>query len=229
MSPRRSPAREGVDDPNDATQGAGADEPTAAASAGAGDAKTPNDPPQATTASTSTRRPASDEDDEVGRLDKEIIDKVLPERVRIALKLQPAQVELIAEACYVFGINPDPALKPRELAAHRIDQGEPDGTPPVPASVVLVTAGGLKIRYPIDDDTDTRLHIVYNAFRVNKDTGDREMLPLPGDLTLPRENVDGIVRAQEHVYRSGYLKEGGAAERERRAKIAELRNAGKLR
>lgn len=166
----------------------------------------------------------------------DLLDQVIsdPVSTRIAKDVRRALPEherrLLAEACYVFGINPDPTLKPRELAAWRYDQGDPDAATPVPAYVSMVTSGGLKIRYPLDEDSEIRLRTVYNCFRVNRKTGEREVLPLPPDLTLPREAVDGIVRTSEHQYRTGYLREGGKAESDRRAKTLErLRGEGKIR
>lgn len=166
---------------------------------------------------------------------EEILEKVIPEAIATKLakdsrrdELDPMERRILAEACYVFGLNPDPTLKPRELAQYRFDQGDPHAASPVPPYVSLVTAGGLKLRYPIDDDTETRLRTVYNCFRANPRTGEREALPLPPDLTLPREAVDGVVRSSEHQYRTGYLKEG-AEGRDRRAKLDELRRQGRIR
>jgi len=164
-----------------------------------------------------------------------LVDKILPPDVREAFKADrvfidsPVHAELLAEACYVFGINPDPRVKPRELLAHRFDQGDPNGTPAIPAGVSIVTGGGVKIRYPIDNETEERLRVVYNCYREDPKTHTRVVLPLPENLTLPREQVDGIVRSTEHQYRTGYLKEGGKAETARRATLKALRDAGKLR
>lgn len=166
-----------------------------------------------------------------------LVQKVLPEEIQDALRrdlppapvLNPTHAELLAEACYVFGVNPDPRVKPRELAAHRFDPGEPNGTPPIPASVIFVTGGGVKIRYPIDDQTEERLRVIYNCYREDPKTHTRVALPLPQTLTLPHEQVDGIVRSAEHQYRTGYLHEGGKEEAARRATHKELRDAGRLR
>jgi len=159
-----------------------------------------------------------------------IVQRFVPAKVQGFLGIggRTEAIRLLAEACYVFGIDPNPKLKPRELLSHRFDAGEPDGVPVIPPSVIMVTAGGLKIRYPVDVDTEHRLRIVYNAYRVNGKTGEKEVLPLPPDLTLPREHVDGKVRSSDHQYRTGYLREGGKSESDRRDKIAALRASGKL-
>jgi hypothetical protein len=177
-----------------------------------------------------------DDDDAITDAERdELLDRVLSDGVLARLeadtrrKISPEERRLLAEACYVFGIDPDPTLKPRELASYRYDAGDPNAATPIPAYVSLGTSGGLKIRYPMDEDTETRLRVVYNAFRVNK-AGEREVLPLPADLTLPRSNVDGIVRSSEHQYRTGYLKEGGKAEAEKRQKkLEQLRRQGTIR
>jgi hypothetical protein len=209
--PRRAPARTGE----------GGEPQAGAPPAAAGDE-------QQQSAAAGTEPDAGDElENDEDHLD--LVQQLLPARVQAALKLKPDFAQLLAEACYVFGINPDPALKPRELAAYRVDPGDPDGVPAVPVSVVLVTAGGLKVRYPIDDDTENRLRLVYGAYKVNRATGEREVLPLPEDLTLPRANVDGVVRSDEHVYRTGYLREGGKEAAARKAKLRELRADQKIR
>jgi hypothetical protein len=188
-------------------------------------------------ASSESSQGEEDDDGDVAITDAErdeLLDRVLPNAVVTRLEadtkrhISPEERRLLAEACYVFGINPDPTLKPRELASYRYDAGDPNAATPVPAYVSIGTSGGLKIRYPMDEDTETRLRIVYNAFRVNK-AGEREVLPLPADLTLPRSNVDGLVRSGEHQYRTGYLKEGGKAESDRRQKLEEFRRQGKIR
>jgi hypothetical protein len=173
----------------------------------------------------------ADEEAEVVEVDRaELTEKMLPAPIRQRLKVRDElEAELLAEACFVFGINPDPSLRPIELAKHRFDPGDPTGASPVAPSVTLVTAGGLKIRYPVDEDTETRLRNVYHAFKVGKD-GERQVLPLPADLTLPRENVDGVVRSHEHQYRTGYLREGGKNESDKRAAtLKQLRQSGRIR
>ena len=62
-----------------------------------------------------------------------------------------------------------------------------------------MTAGGLKFTWPLDEDSVTRLRQWFNAFKIVN--GEKVVLPLPEDLTLPREAVDGVVRSAEHQYR----------------------------
>jgi hypothetical protein len=192
----------------------------------------PQKPPEddQTTGDAAAAEADTDDDSDAGdEPDRDaLVEQLLPARVQDALKLDPRFAGLLAEACYVFGLNPDPTVKPIELAAFRCDPGDPNGVNPTPASVVLVTGGGLKIRYPIDEDTENRLRIVYNAYKVNTKTGEREVLPLPPDLALPREHVDGVVRTADHQYRTGYLREGGKAEAARREQLRSLRQQGKL-
>lgn len=128
-------------------------------------------------------------------------------------------VDLLLDACELFGVNPEQDQRPVELlswryrAANRVEQ--------IPASVTLVTAGGQKLvhyadpSYPMDPDTIERLRNVFNAYRKDKD-GTRIPLPLPTDLTLPEGAVTGLVASDDHVYRRGYLREGGRTESQRR-------------
>lgn len=106
----------------------------------------------------------------------------------------PTHEDLLREACRVFGINPDPDLVPRELAAWK-----PYGSADLfePLSIVLVTAGGRKLRYPIDERTENELRYhCFNAFKVNKTSGVITELPLPANLRLPRAAVTGIPDSQ---------------------------------
>lgn len=214
---RNSPARELAEREAAAAAGKPADD------AGAGASPKDPEPPGPIAA-------AADAKAERRNVIDEPLERFMPPKVRTALGLDgnDAAAQLLAEACFVFGIDPNPKLKPKELMSFRYDQGEPDGAPPIPPTVTLVTCGGLKVKFPIDADSEHKLRIVYNAYRVDAKTGEKVVLPLPPDLTLPREYVDGLVRTAEHQYRTGYLKSGGKAEGDRKAKIAELRAAGKL-
>lgn len=161
---------------------------------------------------------------------EDLIDAMISDDAASVLKLDDdANRRLLAEACFVFGINPDPRTKPLELAGHRFDAGDPDGTNPTPAYVSIVTAGGRKLRYPIDSDTETILRDVFMAYTIDKATGERKLVPLPPDMTLPREAVTGLSRTGEHQYRSGYLREGGKAEGDRRAALQDLKRKGSNR
>jgi hypothetical protein len=119
----------------------------------------------------------------------------LPEKVRAALNISSEDAPLVAQACRVFGINPDPELQPRELANFRIYG---DAALLEARSVVLVTCGGRKLRYPIDERTEQELR--YQVFRAYKKAGKHhdliEELPLPADLRLPWEARTGIPRGQ---------------------------------
>ncbi len=109
-----------------------------------------------------------------------------------ALGLAPLYEPILAEACRVFGINPDPELRPRELLNAR-GYGDPDQFES--PSVVLVTGGGLKLRFPFEGDAPTEHTLRYNvcgAFRRDKRTGAITELPLPRDLRLPPHHRTGI-------------------------------------
>jgi len=118
----------------------------------------------------------------------------LPEHVRLALNVRPEHAPILAEACGVFGINPDPELQPRELAGHRIEGSAEEFVLPYAS---IVTCGGLKLRYPMDERTEHWLRYnVFKAFRKDKRTGEITELPLPRDLRLPSHHKTGIVPAQ---------------------------------
>lgn len=128
---------------------------------------------------------------------------------------------ILLDACELFGVNPEQDQRPVELLSWRYRPGDPREQ--LPESVTLVTAGGVKIvhyadpAYPMDPDTTERLRAVFGAYRKDKD-GTRVPLPLPTDLTLPEGAVTGLVQSDEHVYRRGYLREGGRAEAVRRGR-----------
>ncbi len=121
----------------------------------------------------------------------------LDERVEAAcraLNVALTYAPVLAEACKVFGINPDPELQPRELLAAR---GYGDAAQFEAPAVVIVTAGGLKIRWPLDADTEHRLRFdTFHAWRKVRVPGTREErieeLPLPKDLRLPAPARTGI-------------------------------------
>ena len=80
--------------------------------------------------------------------------------------------------------------------------------------IVVVTYGGLEIDEPLGSTTNSatedKLRVKFRAFRKvrNPYTGaeDTVPLPLPDDLTLPPEHLDGIPRTGEYQYPGGYLK-----------------------
>ena len=141
-------------------------------------------------------------------------------------------ISLLIDACQRFGVDPDgtlpeyrPTLKPdvrtRELAAWRFYPGDPNAGEP--DSVVIVTAGGVKLRHyadpdhPVDEATDAALARIFQAFRRQKD-GTIERIPLPDDLTLPLVAVTGVPnQGGDYRYQAGYLKGGGKTEAARRA------------
>src|SRR5687767_9258589 len=91
-----------------------------------------------------------------------------------------AAAQQLAEGCAAFGVNPDPACQPMELLAVR-DVGDE-----VAPAVRLVTAGGRRLRWPMDLESEHQLRYqVFKAYDVNKATGAITELPLPRDLTLP--------------------------------------------
>jgi hypothetical protein len=100
---------------------------------------------------------------------------------------------VLLEACRIFGINPDVEAQPLELAGWR-GVGSVDLLEPL--AVVLVTAGGLKLRWPLDAESEDRLRRVFNRFKIDKQTGHVTPLPLPEDLTLPAPARNGLVMPQ---------------------------------
>lgn len=118
---------------------------------------------------------------------------------------------LLAEMCVIYGINPDPDAKPRDLRRDAFKYYPPDTNEGTPARMVIVTAGGRKLTHPPDADTLTQLRIIFKTARLNRTTGEVSHVGLPEDLTLPRSAADGKVRSDEHQYKGGYLKAGGKA------------------
>jgi hypothetical protein len=108
--------------------------------------------------------------------------------------LDARQAALMQEACERFGIDPDPEKRPIEVMAFRF-YGDPQRFEPL--SLVIVTAGGLKLRYPIDPATEDRLRPVFGCFRRNARTGQIVPLPLPKDLRLSPAARTGMPPAQQ--------------------------------
>lgn len=132
-------------------------------------------------------------------------------------------ISLLLEACERFGVNPSADVKPQELLAWRYYPGADDPGRVAPDAVVIVTAGGAKLKHwddpaePMDPDTEDRLRRIFHAFRVDAKTKDRVILPLPGDLTLPAAAVIGVGHT-DHQYPGGYVKSGGKAAAEEKEK-----------
>lgn len=131
-----------------------------------------------------------------------------------------AAVALLMRACELFGIDPHQDARPRELAEWKFYPGDRlDG---IPDAIVLITMGGVKIKwfadedYPIDQETEERLAQKLNAFRVDGATKGLVRVDLPDDLTLPRAAVTGLTDAQDHRFKGGYLRSGGKTEAARR-------------
>lgn len=84
---------------------------------------------------------------------------------------------------------------PANIRGVRVE-GDPDLL--IPARLIIVTAGGLKISEPPDSDTLDRLRRTFSCYTFEQDPTTKEtiqrILPLPDDLTLPAEARDGIVR-----------------------------------
>ena len=130
-------------------------------------------------------------------------------------------VNLLLAACEKFGVNPESTCRPPELKAWRFYPA--DDLDHVPASVVIVTHGGMKIRHygdpdymavgclepAMDQDTEDRLRRLFGFWNVDPKTKDVTPAPFGPDLTLPATSVDGRVRSGDHQYRGGYLKAGG--------------------
>lgn len=133
----------------------------------------------------------------------------------------PMALAMLLDACERFGVNPEQDHRPMELLSWKFRPANP--VEQIPASVTLVTAGGVKLvhyaeaSYPMDPDTEDRLRNVFNCWRKDKD-GTKVPTPLPEDLTLPEGAVTGLVATDDHVYRQGYLRSGGKAEAVRRGR-----------
>ena len=133
-------------------------------------------------------------------------------------------ISLLLEACEKFGVNPSAEVKPQELLAWRYYPGADEPGRVAPDAVVIVTAGGAKLKHwddpsePMDPDTEDRLRRIFHAFRIDAKTKERVILPLPGDMTLPAVAVIGVP-GTDHQYPGGYIKAGGrvaAEEKEKR-------------
>lgn len=123
--------------------------------------------------------------------------------------------ELFAEACICYGVNPDPDVLPIEIlpgeagarwklyAGNRL-RGEVD-------TIAFVTAGGVKVRHPMDEQFEAVLRRWFGLIAQDPKTHEVVILPLPNSLTLPREAVTGIARKVEHVFPKGYLRSRAAA------------------
>ncbi len=118
--------------------------------------------------------------------------------------------ELLLDVCEKYGVHPGVERRPRELASWRFYPG--DRVEGIPDAVVIVTAGGTKLKhyadpnYPVDPETDEKLHQLFGAFNIDKVTKLATPGPLPKNLTLPDNAVTGQVTTQRHRYVGGYLR-----------------------
>ncbi|MGE0444835.1 MAG: hypothetical protein AB7P99_06360 [Vicinamibacterales bacterium] len=132
------------------------------------------------------------------------------------LRHQPGAL-LLAEACELYGINPD--AEAGELAGWRYYPGNPRAGEA--ERVVIVTHGGRKLAHPMDEATERVLRDVFGLV-VSDREGNVLLLPLPDDTALPAEARDGIVRSRSHV---GNNPLNLKAEANRRAQAARARSA----
>lgn len=134
----------------------------------------------------------------------------------------PAAKELLLDACEAFGVNPIVEADPGELLSWNYYPGDRMGR--FPASVVIVTYGGVKLKWfadrnhPMDPTTEEILARLFKAFKTDAKTQAVERTALPADLALPIAAITGKAGTERHVYRRGYLREGGKTEATRRAK-----------
>jgi hypothetical protein len=141
-----------------------------------------------------------------------------------AVDPSPDQKELLLDACRRFNVDPTVERTPRELLKWRCEPA--NRLTRVPASVTIVTAGGVKLKhyddpdYPMDQDTEETLARIFSAFAKDPKTKELIRLPLPEDLALPITAVTGYPQTADHQYRRGYLREGGKKEADRREKTA---------
>lgn len=107
--------------------------------------------------------------------------------------LSDRHLPLLLEACARFGIDPDPDAQPRELTAAK---GYGDPRVFDPDRVVIVTAGGQKLCWPLDEATTEKLKKIFGCYVVKTGPNRAEYVeerPLPADLTLAPQLRTGIV------------------------------------
>lgn len=133
---------------------------------------------------------------------------------------QPAARALLMQVCERLGINPDVNTKPVELLTWTYYRG--DELNQIPDAVSVVTAGGRKLKLYADDSVDDdTVAMLARVFKIapHPDGSPWQAIELPEDLTLPTVEVTGMSLEAGHVYRKGYLKEGGKAEAARRQSL----------
>jgi hypothetical protein len=141
----------------------------------------------------------------------------------------PVAISLYLEACERFGADPRSTATPQEILAWRFYPGGDEPGRVRPDAVVIVTAGGVKLKHyddpdePMDADTEDRLRRIFGCFVSDEKTGRVSILPLPADLHLPAVVLNGISASTDHQYVGGYVKGGGAAAAEDKAKRRDAR------
>jgi hypothetical protein len=134
----------------------------------------------------------------------------------------PARAAELIAACDVFGINPNESS---QLLSFRSEAAtEYEG-----AWSTLVTAGGLKLRCcdgmrrgirSCDAATVERLKHTFGCY-TKTPRGEPVELPLPENLTLPRESVTGYsTSGVQTSYRGTYTRPDSEAEVRRRERLA---------
>lgn len=129
----------------------------------------------------------------------------------------PKALALLKHVCEVFGVNPSVDLRPIELLAWTFYPG--DTVHQIPDAVSIVTAGGQKLKLYADDTLeDDTVQALARIFGLKPLPEGKPFTTdaLPDDLTLPPVMVHGLSTSQEHVFKKGYLREGGKTEAARR-------------
>lgn len=133
-----------------------------------------------------------------------------------------AAIAMLLRICEVFGINPDLAAE-EVLGWTYWPKNDAERTP---AACTVVTFAGQKFKL-FDDDTmdDDTVERLGRIFRIDPDPKTR-VIDLPDDLTLPPNMVKPVPSSADHVYKGGYLRQGGASEANRRQAVKK-KTAGK--
>jgi len=120
-----------------------------------------------------------------------------------------AATDLLLDACDRWGVHPGVDQRPRELLSWKFYPAQPiEG---IPAAVVIVTAGGTKLKHfadarMVDAETDETLRRIFRAYEIDPRTKETRPAPLPLDQTLPETAVTGLVTSTAHQHRGGYLR-----------------------
>lgn len=130
---------------------------------------------------------------------------IMPEATGRAVTAEATH--LLLEACDKYGVHPGADQRPRELLSWKYYPA--NVLEDVRASVVLVTAGGVKVRHieggAVDVETEERLRQIFRAFKIDPVTKNVVPAPLPTDQTLPGSAVTGLPTTERHRHPGGYL------------------------